>query len=82
MTTADTPRTQPLWQRILFMIPVVGWIARDLTYGSRDTVYYAIAAFVSLWGISALTFGIPGLYIPALIMVPLIWIVLIVIAAG
>lgn len=37
---------------------------------------------IALWGLSVATFGIPGLYIPALIAVPVIWVLLILITRG
>ena len=35
-----------------------------------------------LWALSTITFGLPGLYIPAVAMVPIIWTVLITITMG
>lgn len=37
---------------------------------------------IVLWGLSVAAFGIPGLYIPALIAVPVIWTLLLVITRG
>lgn len=37
---------------------------------------------IVLWGLSVAAFGIPGLYIPALIAVPVIWTLLILITRG
>ncbi|WP_347189991.1 hypothetical protein [Planktotalea arctica] len=37
---------------------------------------------MSLWGISALTFGLPGLYLPALGLVPVCFFMLIWISLG
>lgn len=39
-------------------------------------------AIVAAWGISFATFGIPGLYIPAVAAVPVIWIALLAITRG
>ena len=39
-------------------------------------------AGIVLWGLSVAAFGIPGLYIPALIAVPVIWTLLIIITRG
>ncbi|WP_323785845.1 hypothetical protein [Thalassovita sp.] len=50
---------------------------------SRDAVILlAVALLLLVWGLSIFLFGIPGLYIPALASVPLIWIVLIAITRG
>ena len=71
-----TPRL-PLLQRLFFAIPVIGWVARHLLFGDKNNVWFAIIGFVSLWLSAALTFGLPGLYLPALAMVPIIFILLI-----
>lgn len=77
MTLAATPQNLPLWQRFLFAVPVIGWVAKDLLFGDKNNVWFAIIAFVSLWLNAALTFGLPGLYLPALALVPLMFVVLI-----
>ena len=82
MATAEVPPRLPLWQRLFFAIPLVGWVARDVMFGTREDLWYAIALFVLLWVLSVMIFGIPGLYIPALIMVPVMWVVLILISRG
>lgn len=76
MTLAATPALLPMWQRFFFAIPVLGWVARDLLFGDEDNVWFAIIGFVSLWLSSALVFGLPGLYLPALALVPVMFVVL------
>ncbi len=50
---------------------------------SPDTLILLITLFgVILWGLSVAAFGIPGLYIPALAAVPVIWTMLILITRG
>lgn len=82
MTTAATPPSLPFWQRVFFKIPVIGWVARDLLFGDKNNVWFAIIGFVSLWMSAALTFGLPGLYLPAVALVPVIFIVLLLITKG
>ena len=77
MTLAATPTPLPLWQRIFFAVPVIGWVARDLLFGDKNNVWFALIAFVSLWLSAVLVFGLPALYLPALALVPVIFIVLI-----
>lgn len=76
MTHAATHVRLPFWQRFFFAIPIIGWVARDLAFGDKNNVWFAIIGFFSLWMCSALTFGLPGLYIPALILVPVMFVVL------
>lgn len=78
----DTPPSVPLFQRILYKLPVFGWIIRDVVEGDENNIYFAIVAFISLWGISVLTFGLPGLYIPALCLVPIMFVILVWISLG
>lgn len=50
---------------------------------SPDTLILLITVLgLLLWGLSIAAFGIPGLYIPALIAVPVIFTVLMVITRG
>ena len=72
----------PLYQRILFKIPVLGWMLKDVMHGEDDNIYYFLLAVVSLWGIAILQFGLLGLMIPALLLVPVVFVTLIVITRG
>ena len=36
MTALEMPRRLPLWQRLLFAIPVFGWLARDAANGTSE----------------------------------------------
>ncbi|MFY9212207.1 MAG: hypothetical protein WAO69_13865 [Aestuariivita sp.] len=82
MTGAHIPARQPFWMRLFLAIPVIGWVARDLMFGDKDTIWYALIAFVSLWMSAALVFGLPGLYLPALALVPCMFVLLVVYAWG
>ena len=76
------PARRPLWLRLFYMIPVFGWIARDTAEKGEENLYYGLALILSLWGIAILTFGVPGLYIPELAMVPVMVATLVAIAWG
>ncbi len=78
----NRPKPLPLWQRLLLAVPVFGWIARDLLFGDKDNIWYALVMVVSLWIISGLTFGLPGLYVPAVALVPMIFATLLIITWG
>ncbi|WP_227267355.1 hypothetical protein [Roseobacter weihaiensis] len=82
MTLAATPTPMPFWQRLFFAVPVVGWIAKDLLFGDKNNVWFALIGFVSLWLSSALVFGLPGLYLPAVMLVPVIFVLLLLITRG
>ncbi|MGR3762122.1 hypothetical protein ACUXV3_18640 [Roseobacteraceae bacterium NS-SX3] len=83
MSTAYAlPERLTLWQRILFAVPLLGRMAKEVAYGAQENIYYALATFVSLWGCSALLFGLPGLYIPAVALVPVVFALLITVTRG
>jgi len=82
MTAIEMPGRLPFWQRLLFAIPLFGWLARDAANGKPEDLGYTIVALVSMWGCSALLFGLPGLYLPALAMVPVMFLILVLISRG
>ncbi|MDT8326857.1 MAG: hypothetical protein RQ750_05640 [Roseovarius sp.] len=45
-------------------------------------ILLAVVIFLALWGGSIALWGVPGLYIPAVIMVPVIWVGLLLISRG
>jgi hypothetical protein len=82
MTAYTLPPKLTTFERIIFRVPVLGRIWKEVSYGDEGNIYYAIATFISLWGISIMLFGLPGLYLPALALVPVMWIILILISRG
>lgn len=73
----STAARRPLWLRLFFHVPIIGWMARDTANHGPDNLIYGLVTIISLWGSSALLFGYPGLIIPALMLVPTILILLI-----
>ncbi|HKL64897.1 MAG TPA: hypothetical protein VJ886_02205 [Roseovarius sp.] len=45
-------------------------------------ILLSVAVFVAGWATSVALWGIPGLYIPALALVPVAWVMLIIISRG
>ncbi|MDX1782178.1 MAG: hypothetical protein R3256_12800 [Thalassovita sp.] len=45
-------------------------------------ILLAALLLIAMWGLSVFLFGIPGLYIPALGAVPVVWVILIAITQG
>ncbi|GAA6163755.1 hypothetical protein NBRC116590_14590 [Pelagimonas sp. KU-00592-HH] len=45
-------------------------------------IYAVLAAVVVAWGSAVYAFGIPGLYMPAVALVPVIWVILLIISRG
>ncbi len=82
MSSIEMPRRLPVWQRLFYAIPLLGWLARDAAEGKPEDWGYTAAAIVSMWGCSALLFGLPGFYLPALVLVPVMFLILILISRG
>ena len=86
---ADTPRDAPhaevrlpLWERLLYAIPILGWMLKDVAYGDPDNVYHFVFTIFCLWAIAVLQFGLVGLVLPALGFVPLIAVLLFALSRG
>jgi hypothetical protein len=45
-------------------------------------ILLSVAVFVAAWATSVALWGIPGLYIPALALVPVAWVILLIISRG
>lgn len=77
VSTQDAP-ARPL----LYRIPVLGWILRDLREGDEDNIWYLLVALISLWAIAIATWGLPALYLPAVAAAPVCLIMLVLITQG
>jgi hypothetical protein len=76
------PTLPRLTWRSFYRVPVIGWIARDLIEGDADNVWYLLAAILCLWIMAIMTWGLPALYLPAVIAAPLVLLLLVVITFG
>ena len=59
----------------------------DVTHDDPDDsrvglILLSVAVFLAGWASSVALWGIPGLYIPALALVPVIWVLLLMISRG
>ncbi len=82
MTAYTLPPKLTTFERIVFRLPGLGRIWKEVSYGDEDNIYYALATFFSLWGILVMLFGLPGLYLPAVALVPIMFVILILISRG
>lgn len=78
MASLDFAPRKPL----LFSLPIFGPVLRELAHGSPDYPLYLLVLVLSLWGIAFVTFGLPGLYLPALALVPVMFILLVMLTRG
>ena len=62
--------------------PPAGQPPHDAAAAAVVPILLGVVVFLALWGGSIALWGIPGLYIPALVMVPVIWAALLLISRG
>lgn len=62
--------------------PTASETPRDPDAALVVPILLAVVVFLALWGTSIALWGVPGLYIPAVIMVPVIWVGLLLISRG
>lgn len=56
--------------------------ARDADDAAVLPILLSVAVFIAAWATSIVIWGIPGLYIPALALVPVMWVLLLLISRG
>jgi hypothetical protein len=78
-----TPQTRraPLGLRLLYALPLIGQIARDVAK-DKDCVYYALAIFVTIVVLAVKTWGLVALTMTALMFVPVMFVFFIAITQG
>lgn len=76
------PPDLPLWRRLVYAVPVFGWMLRDVLHGERDNIYYALFTLVALWIMAIMTWGYPAVILPALALVPTVFLGLVLITRG
>ena len=65
-----------------YSVPLFGWIARDLVYGTRDNILYFLVIVVTLVVLAMKAWGLVALAMVALAMVPVMFGILILISLG
>lgn len=73
------PARLPLALRLLYAIPVIGWIARDISRGVEN-VFYALAIAALALVLAVKTWGLVALTLTALCLVPVMFVLLIAIS--
>lgn len=78
-----TPQTNraPLGLRLLYAIPLLGRIARDIA-ADKDSIFYALMIFVTMVVLAVKTWGLVALAMSALALVPIMFVLLLMITRG
>ena len=79
MATSDTHDSAiPL----IYRVPVLGAIAREWAEGDKDFPFFLVAAVVLAWACAIFVWGLPALYLPAVIAAPGFLLLLVVLTRG
>lgn len=81
-TKAKSYSDRSLVTRIMFRVPILGRMLREVFYGDADNIYYFLFSIFALWFLAILTWGYPALIIPMMAVVPAMFVVLIMITVG
>jgi hypothetical protein len=74
--------TMTLPERVLYAVPVLGWMLKDVVHGDRANIWWFVVALVSLWIMAIMTFGYAAFILPVLAAVPTAFVLLILITRG
>lgn len=74
--------TASLFERIVFSVPILGRMLREVVYGDKDNIYYFLVTIFTLWFLAMLTWGYAAFIVVMLMAVPSMFLVLILITVG
>jgi hypothetical protein len=69
-------------ERLIFNIPILGWLLKEAAHGPASVKTMFLINVKMLWLLAILIFGYPAIIIPALILVPTMFVVLFIITKG
>lgn len=68
--------------RLVYHVPVFGWMLKEALQGSQTAKVLFLVNCALIWLLAIVTFGYPAIIIPALALVPVIFLLLILITTG
>ncbi|MEI2297048.1 hypothetical protein [Ensifer sp. MJa1] len=68
--------------KIVYQVPVFGWMLKEAMQGPQTVKVLFLVNCALIWLLAIVTFGYPAIIIPALALVPVIFILLILITMG
>ena len=75
-------RMLEMLRRGLYATPVLGRISREVVEGSPDNKWYLAMMLVTLWILAGMTWGLPALVVPFLLVAPLCLVMLVALSRG
>ena len=82
MSAIEYTRPLPPMQKFKRDMQAFGRLVRDTLKGEALLWYLFALVVIALWATSAILFGLPGLYMPAVGLVPVVYLLLIIISRG
>ena len=67
---------------VFYRIPVFGWMLKEAMQGPTTAKILFVVNLLMIWLLAVLAFGYPAIIIPALCIVPTMFVVLILITKG
>lgn len=67
---------------LLYRIPLLGRIAREVIEGDSDNIYYLAVTIATLWILAIAQWGLPALALPMIALAPLCLLMLVLITLG
>ena len=68
--------------RLVYNVPIFGWMLKEAVQGSQTAKVLFLINCVLIWLLAIVAFGYPAIIIPALVLVPTVFVVLILITTG
>ncbi|SDA74563.1 hypothetical protein [Sinorhizobium sp. NFACC03] len=68
--------------RLVYNVPVFGWMLREAMQGSQTAKVLFVINCALIWLLAIVAFGYPAIIIPALVLVPVVFVLLILITMG
>jgi len=68
--------------RLVYNVPIFGWMLKEAVQGSQTAKVLFLINCVLIWLLAIVAFGYPAIIIPALVLVPTVFVVLILITMG
>ncbi|WP_223424786.1 hypothetical protein [Tateyamaria pelophila] len=78
----DVTNPPSLFKRVVFSVPILGRMLREVMYGDKDNIYYFLVTIFTLWLVAILTWGYAAFIVMMLMAVPSMFVVLLLITVG
>lgn len=71
-----------MFAAVVYRVPVLGWMLKEAVQGTATAKVLFVLNLLMIWLLAILTFGYPAIILPALVAVPLMFVLLVLITMG